>query len=506
MKKTKNSALFDTLYGLLIVFALVGVIGIFGGISSAFPDSNNGGTSNVEPEEELFTIEAGVYTFDELIAPDSFHYKEIPLVFTCSYTNSSGNSIYLEAESIKFYRDIVLGDWSYDNIDYGCTSYLFDGESSLNGYTSIYTCKRTVGSNVYSSEWGYDGYRTITVPYDQQVDASAGKWFSTYTTRESVSDDSGSTEDGAFGETPEYKENTIYAGTYRWNDVIARIEHDFNIPIKFQCEPVIIEAIEIRDYIGIWTYFDDDVFRLVYITADEYNNIPVPVYETSLSGDSKNWNAANIQYTDSFPQGFGQTFTITEDTEVDDTFYTWFTLNTTMLIKAGTYRWNDTLTELSNFDDLTKIPLNFSVANSLIVDETNKTVTFSNTPKTYYGVCLNNKNFFDVSSLSFIIDEEQTQGEYVYFDYESVYWNGAKLFYEELGGFTVDPEVNNYGQIITVTEDTYVPAYFGAWFVCNAAKWEAAETDTSEATATILNIPFNEVLYIPTNKKDLMSA
>ena len=118
MKKTKNSALFDTLYGLLIVFVLVGVIGIFGGISSAFPNSNNGGTSNVEPEEELFTIEAGVYTFDELIAPDSFYYKEIPLVFTCSFTNSSGNSIYLEAESIKFYRDIVLGDWSYDNIDY----------------------------------------------------------------------------------------------------------------------------------------------------------------------------------------------------------------------------------------------------------------------------------------------------------------------------------------------------------------------------------------------------
>ena len=360
---------------------------------------------------------------------------------------------------------------------------MFDGESSLNGYTSIYTCKRTVGNNVYGSEWGYDGYRTITVPYDQQVDASAGKWFSTYTTRESVLDDSGSTEDGSFGETPEYKENTIYAGTYRWNDVIARIEHDFNIPIKFQCEPVIIEGIEIRDYIGIMTYFDDDVFRLVYITADEYNNIPVPVYETSLSGDSKNWNAANIQYTDSFPQGFGQTFTITEDTEVDDTFYTCFTSNTTMLIKAGTYRWNDVLSDIPNID----VSINF----------TTPIISSGDASVGSWSSITGAKDSL-TSFLAYGNSDEVNLTVYSEYTTEK-YWSAGHSLYGEVIPI-------GYGQIITVTEDTYVPVYFGAWFVCNAAKWEVAEIDTSEATATILDIPFNEVLYIPTNKKDLMSA
>lgn len=82
-------------------------------------------------------------------------------------------------------------------------------------------------------------------------------------------------------------------------------------------------------------------------------------------------------YYDKWKEEQYQIVNIKEDTEVDDTFATWFAENTRMLIKAGTYRWNDVISQFFFDYSIVNLPCTVDVnlsssdverANQLLVE------------------------------------------------------------------------------------------------------------------------------------------
>ena len=124
-----------------------------------------------------------------------------------------------------------------------------------------------------------------------------------------------------------------------------------------------------------------------------------------------------------------------------------------MLIEAGTYRWNDVL-NIPFYDD-TDFPFIYETPNSIVITddislEMGTPAHFSNVG---FGVTL-----FDGNPIG--IKYETDADSYTVYT-EEYGWNA---FYE-LVSLMVDekPEFKGYGQIITITEDKYVPTNFGLW-------------------------------------------
>ena len=260
----------------------------------------------------------------------------------------------------------------------------------------------------------------------------------------------------------------IKAGTYRWNDEIDFSSHPRKILINILVKPspVINQAemtitADTSSSVRFGIIYPNSVTavnRDVTLLYAEKEFAPVRYY---IYDDIYGWNAAVGQFTelgftvDSAFNGFGKEFEVEEDTEVDETTGTWFTSNTTMLIKAGTYRFNDVLT----FSE--ELP-GSSIA-----------FTFSLPPITFQGqtVTFNAVSIFPLpgnSSLTYYNAEHNSL----------IAYNQANGF-NAMAGLAGDESLNGYGQIITVTYDQYVPTDFGLWANENWKKQgEEEEPDT----------------------------
>lgn len=487
---TKSKTTFTRAFsGFLIILALMAIFSLIGGSSASSQSGDNG--------EKLVTIEAGTYVFDDLVPHYRWPEENIPLFFTCSWVDSSGKSVYIEANSIKFYRDSIIGEHVYNIMDYGFTTYMYGDESQLDkGWVSVYKCVSRPGLKVCEEEWGDEGYKIITLPYDQKVTEAAGKWIDINLNRvENSEDDSGKNDSsndniggedsgnsdngGSFGETPEYKENIIYAGTYKFNDVLIAptFEGQFDIDFTFSAtlpEEPFSTANFVAERLDIILVETDNFILMPYVLSSEPTiadlELPsnVMIYHTVFDG----WL-------------FGEPtlITVTEDfipsNADEEAFATWFTSNTQMLLEAGTYRWNDDIIFADVYADLT-----YTVKGRIDEDSGE---FFPDEYAIYEQIYTSTPNFifYDIPVYS-----------------ESYKWNNLYIALKQLLDSDF-PDTKGYGQIITVTEDIYVPVDFGTWFTCNAAK---SVSEASEATATVLDINFTQLCLPHTNKHDLMCA
>ena len=253
----------------------------------------------------------------------------------------------------------------------------------------------------------------------------------------------------------------IKAGTYRFNDVLKEPPEnleEINIPFSIPLSPEFVEEYgeEAVVFSGIFFHTSPLTSMLMMdFLLDTYwsDSMGIPSETVYYFGDNS--------WSESIIWGENQIITVTADTEVDDTSGTWFTENTTMLIKAGTYRWNDELTTLNDFD--VDIPFT-TIPNSFVVEGTTMSYRFTsmsvstiNLGDIYQGKALSYNGY-----VSFDGGSEDVASCFVYansygFNFFNYYTGVAPV---------------GFGQIITVTEDKYVPTNFGLWANEN---WEARQ-------------------------------
>ncbi len=444
-------------------------------------EGSSGEDSSGTTTEGYKKLTAGTYTLNESVNIPSF---SVPVNFTSMFTYEGVNHS-LTCSGIYNYNN---------NLTFRCTSFLKDGIEQVDSsalYLTVYQ----------SGTWAYDGLiRNIVLASDYTILASRQEWFLDNT--EPYIEEDPPAEDGSFAETPTYAVNTIYAGTYRFNDVIdfrAYPEMVIDIPFVVGDYSSLIGSDLLVTCDRIWVTNDSD--RDVV-----YHGISSNV-DLSSFGISFPWNS--VVYTHS--SGWNlmlvgdaiKTITVLGDVEVDEAFYTWFTSNTTMLIKAATYRWNDVLNIPDTFTQYDYFDIPFTVSPNIDITDDNFIVDYSTlwAGKTIY---FNNKSF-DVANMNYIA-LDSGGGFIPYINHDTINpFDAVYELYTALGA-AVPESIKGWGQIITISEDQYVPTDFGIWFVCNAGKQKAAASDTSEVTATVLDVNFSEVCYIHTNKDDLMSA
>lgn len=167
----------------------------------------------------------------------------------------------------------------------------------------------------------------------------------------------------------------------------------------------------------------------------------------------------------------------------------------TNVIKAGTYRFNDTLTEI---DTAIEVNIPFYVNRSFEVDEENKIVTQTATPIVEHFTVIslspkdpdNADTEFTISYGNYV--EEETRVEIYATSFILQPWAclSFELGLSEFEGYEL---ANGCGQVITVTEDTEVDEVFYNWFIVNASEARAIKgiwTLNEELTVSIPNINF----------------
>lgn len=136
----------------------------------------------------------------------------------------------------------------------------------------------------------------------------------------------------------------IEAGSYRWNDT-PDITQSFEVTLPFTTPSISYEGV----HFGVWDFILVEAeSESIIAYANTSTNAEAVTYATL---ESVGWGYMNSLFGDVFPIGYGQTITVTADTEVDDTFATWFFANTTSLgdpdpdpdpvIEAGFYKAGD---------------------------------------------------------------------------------------------------------------------------------------------------------------------
>lgn len=198
---------------------------------------------------------------------------------------------------------------------------------------------------------------------------------------------------------------------------------------------------------------------------------------------------------------YGKIFTVNEPLEVDDeAAFTWFTSNTQMLIKAGTYKWNDDTTPPSTSLEGVDIPLKFTIPSfNLVSSEYNGVITCDELSVLWYtGLIISDVQFFNIaytkqdnSPISLYLNNEKivevigiapmkldSENRVAWKPYVMI--NGQSTM-TDLTTLVGDGAMG-YGQIITVTEDQYVPTNFGLWAVENGQEY-SEETEETTPTA-----------------------
>ena len=286
----------------------------------------------------------------------------------------------------------------------------------------------------------------------------------------------------------------IKAGTYRWKEDVQDTSpnlYNANINILIPQFSVTEDGLNVIVNIGEFNKIILTGTRIGYYNqTEDYNDVAITI---TADGESNTmyykafwvcydgeWSLkAGGQSSVDITFGFDcKTFIITSDADVDNDFYTHFTTNTTMLIEAGTYRWNDDLTEP---EDYSSINASFSEnvvkwvgessvdGHTISIDLSVLTIRYSSTYNFFYDV---------VGSISYDGVPETTT-EPTAFPVRSNIEGWAETFGPGLTG-----------QIITITEDTYVPTNFGLWAVANWQPYtEPTPTDNTTITITYKGSP-----------------
>ena len=185
---------------------------------------------------------------------------------------------------------------------------------------------------------------------------------------------------------------TIKKGTYRWNDEVTDLGYTTEIAIPFTLPPYVEISNEEIDEInseitsnnidlplleyGITTSFVCN--SIMFYKGYDYHIVSYGIEAFSYSSDNPVLNFIHGESREKIYEAYHsiygtdetkRNFTVLEDTVVDDeAFATWFTENTQMLIKAGTYKFKYEL----NFDNLP-----FNVDESVFAYELPFTITFN---------------------------------------------------------------------------------------------------------------------------------
>lgn len=245
----------------------------------------------------------------------------------------------------------------------------------------------------------------------------------------------------------------IKAGTYRFKTDLLPLLIDNSYPQKFikmryTVSPITFEGVRVSTdnvFDGFFVGWTDDLGdSVVYQTYTYYNSdfsyFTVNIDDNSMStlsikcivSDGAWYGDVGIDVEMIIPT-FGQTINILEDftpSDVDEeAFSTWFTENTTMLIKAGTYKWNDTISNPISFIE----------------------------PNTVLEVSLPFNIYIGEETLSFVtirigqVDANRFVISYVL--------EGGTV----INAYTISGTWEDFLQNITTTYDIYVPTNFGLW-------------------------------------------
>lgn len=293
---------------------------------------------------------------------------------------------------------------------------------------------------------------------------------------------------------------TIKKGTYRLNDIVDLSlfpdgESTYYLP--FTTPRLAVEANGNTLILNNWDYFvinvdaildDGTRWASVWYANDDYGGVGFYLnYNYDNPSYIPYWSWGHYQLN-SIPEGYGQLITVTEDTTYTDTdgiaFATWFKANTktAKLITANTYKWNDELTNPFSFvdkdaDSFISLPL--STSQGFNIDFDTGTFTPSTNPNIFSK--LNLHNFNDVwFMIVYMVDDIISYP--IYDSTNDDKWAFVSIMSQV--GVDVGPDYSDYGQIITVTKDTYVPALFADWAEAN---WSIYEEPTTTSTTITYN-------------------
>ena len=249
----------------------------------------------------------------------------------------------------------------------------------------------------------------------------------------------------------------IKAGTYRFNDEVDYLT--FDVGINFTAD---------FTYEGATYKFSFSKISRIsgsLIIEGLISGIS-PVPEGFTEEDIVGGSLELVKFTNSTTvyAWYIQFITVTEDTDVDDTSGTWFTSNTTMLIKAGTYKFHDVVDIDTALTFTTSAPMNFSIPSKVLVEA-----------KTgFYGELVVSRVFDHIQINDDKIAYIYTEGSYKEYLYPlttlfpTYNWVALLLSIGFALNLTIEA-LAGIGQIINVNDDAYVPIEWGTWLT---SSWE----------------------------------
>ena len=296
----------------------------------------------------------------------------------------------------------------------------------------------------------------------------------------------------------------IAAGAYKWKDELddylgKSIDLTFSIPI------VVVDDVEYKIAVNNIAIEDkgEDGWSIRYngvltTSEGEVRDVSFLVYN---SKDSL-WGYGSTQNTD-VPWGFGQTIVFDRDTDIDLSFFDWFSKSTEAtniaIIKKGTYKFNSTI-YLNSFgtNDIISLP----ITTSLYVTGDESGARIRNIPQRYKGLRFNASKYGGYNLAITDLD----QNEHVcYTSVENRYWNACYDYYSALDPNT-STELKAFGQIITITRNTPVSNEFATWFNDNTTALIKAKTyafndiiNSSSSVAASINFVSNGLSFTKIN-------
>lgn len=235
---------------------------------------------------------------------------------------------------------------------------------------------------------------------------------------------------------------TIKKGTYRFNDVLAFNQYWNPQTVNFTSNN--------NSYFGFFLIAPAKNEYCLCYCDDVSTGSGKPAYGTTTSGGIPlGWNTSAVS----------QTITITEDQDVTDDFYTWFTANAKeqKVIKAGTYRFNDVLTNAYDLPEFNSWHINIPFHIDVTTDSYGTHRAYCDQMYFYFNDDAGNE--FVEASFNIVSCDILEQLGYALPSSTFVYVEGSWK--------------TEYGkgiQTITIPNDTAVSAEFAEWFNENAVE------------------------------------
>ena len=238
----------------------------------------------------------------------------------------------------------------------------------------------------------------------------------------------------------------IKAGTYRFNDVLNTPENDLHYCSTGTTTASTTAEVFCSLYIPIES-LTVDCNGIGVLAPNETNEYLTVGCYCIYNGSA---NSAIITNQNNGVTSAEAFLIFDNDYETNEDFGTWFTSNTQMLIKAGTYRWNDVLIYSGDLEASINFTFNGGLAGSSPEDA-------------YFDPTIVNT----ATVIRFVDPAYLYYGDGTTFPYHSESYGWDNIYQVYLLSNIDFPEIKGLGQIITVTADQYVPTNFGLWAVEN---------------------------------------